>query len=64
MSVPYVMLVLLVIGVVLWLINRYVPMANILKQSLNIVVVIVVIVWLLNAFGVFAATLAGFDART
>ena len=47
-----IVLVLVVIGVLLWLINTYVPMAAAIKSILNIVVVLVVVVWLLQAFGV------------
>ena len=54
MSLIYVVLVLIVVGVILWLINTYVPMAGSIKQILNIVVVIAVILWLLNAFGVIS----------
>ena len=43
---------LVVVGVLLWAINSYIPMAESIKQTLNIVVVIVVILWLLNAFGI------------
>jgi hypothetical protein len=46
-----VLLLLIIVGVVLWLINRYVPMAASIKSILNAVVVIAVIVWLLNVFG-------------
>jgi membrane-bound ClpP family serine protease len=49
-----VILLLIVIGMVLWLINRYVPMAGSIKSILNAVVVIAVIVWLLNVFGLLA----------
>jgi len=44
--------VLIVVGVLLGLINRYIPMAAPIKSILNAVVVIVVVVWLLNVFGV------------
>jgi len=44
--------VLIVVGVLLWLVNTYIPMAGSIKKILNAVVVIVVILWLLNAFGV------------
>jgi hypothetical protein len=54
MSLVYIVLVLIVVGVILWLINTYVPMAGSIKQILNIVVIIVVIFWLLNAFGVIS----------
>ena len=42
---------LLVVGVLLWLINTYVPMDAKIKSLLNIVVVIAVVIWLLQAFG-------------
>jgi hypothetical protein len=44
--------VLIVVGVLLWLVNTYIPMANSIKKILNAVVVIAVVLWLLNAFGV------------
>jgi hypothetical protein len=45
-------LVLIVVGVLLWLVNSYIPMAGSIKRILNVVVVIAVVLWLLNAFGV------------
>jgi len=45
--------VLVVVGVLLWLVNRYIPMQSSIKSILNGVVVIAVVVWLLNAFGLF-----------
>jgi hypothetical protein len=50
-SLLSLILTIVVVGVVLWLINTYVPMQATVKNILNIVVVIVLIVWLLNAFG-------------
>jgi hypothetical protein len=47
-----ILLVLIVVGVVLWLINTYIPMDRKIKNILNIVVVIVVIIWLLQVFGI------------
>uniref|UniRef100_E6PE82 Uncharacterized protein n=1 Tax=mine drainage metagenome TaxID=410659 RepID=E6PE82_9ZZZZ len=44
---------LVVIGVVLWLINRYLPMASSIRSILNFVVVIAVIIWLLRVFGIW-----------
>ncbi len=44
--------VLIVVGVLLWLVNTYIPMARSIKSILNAVVVIVVVVWLLNVFGI------------
>lgn len=43
---------LIVVGVLLWLINTYIPMDGKIKKILNIVVVIAVILWLLQAFGI------------
>ncbi len=45
--------VLIVVGVLLWLVNRFIPMANSIKSILNAVVVICVVLWLLNVFGLF-----------
>lgn len=44
--------VLIVAGVILWLINSYIPMDGKIKNILNAVVVIVLVIWLLRAFGV------------
>jgi hypothetical protein len=51
MPLIQVILVLIVVGVLLWLINTYIPMAGSIKSILNAVVVIVVVLWLLNVFG-------------
>lgn len=51
MSLIGLVLVLVVVGVVLWLINSYIPMQSTIKKILNVVVVIVMILWLLSAFG-------------
>jgi hypothetical protein len=45
--------VLIVVGVLLWLVNRFIPMQASIKSILNGVVVIAVVLWLLNAFGLF-----------
>lgn len=42
---------LIVVGVLLWLVNTYVPMDGKIKNILNIVIVIAVVLWLLSAFG-------------
>jgi hypothetical protein len=52
MSLISLAVVLIVIGVLLWLVNTYIPMDGKIKKILNIVVVICVVVWLLVAFGV------------
>ncbi|HJV36859.1 Thivi_2564 family membrane protein [Geomonas sp.] len=51
MPLIQVILVLIVVGVLLWLVNTYIPMAGSIKSILNAVVVIVVVLWLLNVFG-------------
>ena len=51
-----VIITLVVIGVLLWLLNTYLPMDGKIKQILNIVVVICVVVWLLFAFGILHHT--------
>jgi hypothetical protein len=48
-----VVMVLIVVGVLLWLINRFIPMQGTIKSILNAVVVIAVVLWLLNIFGLF-----------
>lgn len=45
-------IVLIVVGVLLWAVNTYIPMDRKIKNILNVVVVIAVVVWLLRAFGV------------
>ena len=53
MPLIQVVVVLVIIGVLLSLINRYIPMADSIKSILNAVVVIAVIVWLLQLFGLW-----------
>jgi hypothetical protein len=45
--------VLVIVGVALYLINRYIPMASSIKTILNVLVVVVVCVWLLQATGLW-----------
>jgi len=45
---------LIVVGVLLWLVNNYVPMDSKIKNIVNIVVVIAVVIWLLNVFGLLS----------
>ena len=52
MSLISLVVTLVVVGVLLWLINAYIPMDAKIKKILNIVVVIVVVLWVLSAFGV------------
>jgi len=55
MSLLTIILVLIVVGVLLWLINNYIPMDSKIKGILNAVVVILVVIWLLQAFGVLGS---------
>ena len=53
MPLIQVLLALIVVGVLLWLVNRFIPMQATIKSILNGVVVIAVVLWLLNVFGLF-----------
>ena len=55
MSLISVVIVLIVVGVLLWAANTYIPMDNKIKTIMNIVVVIAVVLWLLSAFGVLGS---------
>ena len=53
MPLMNVLLTLVVVGVLLWLVNTYIPMDGKIKQILNIVAVVATVLWVLNAFGLF-----------
>jgi hypothetical protein len=53
MSLVTLIITLIVVGVLLWLVNTYIPMDGKIKNIINVVVVIVVIIWLLRVFGVW-----------
>jgi hypothetical protein len=53
MPLLQILVVLVAVGVLLWLVNSFIPMQGTIKSILNAVVVIVVVVWLLNVFGRF-----------
>lgn len=55
MDLINLVVVLIVVGVLLWLVNTYIPMDGKIKQILNVVVVIFVIIWLLQALGVLGS---------
>ena len=55
MSLITIVIVLVLVGVILWLINSYIPMQSTIKKILNVVVVVAVILWLLSAFGVIGS---------
>jgi hypothetical protein len=55
MPLVNLVIILVVVGVILFVINNYIPMDRKIKSILNIVVVIVVILWLLSVFGVIGS---------
>ena len=55
MPLLHVVIVLIVVGVLLWLINQFIPMAGSIKSILNVVVVVAVVIWLLKEFGLWSA---------
>lgn len=55
MPLIHVLFVLVVVGVLLWLVNAYIPMDAKIKKILNVVVVIAVVIWLLSVFGILGS---------
>ena len=55
MSLITICIVLIVVGLLLWLVNTYIPMQGTIKSILNAVVIIVLIIWLLQAFGILGS---------
>jgi hypothetical protein len=55
MPLIQLLVVLIVIGVLLWLVNSFIPMQRSIKKILNAVVVIAVVLWLLNVFGLLTS---------
>jgi hypothetical protein len=55
MPLLQLVIVLVVVGVLLWVINSYIPMQTTIKKILNVVVVVGVILWLLSVFGVIGS---------
>jgi hypothetical protein len=55
MPLIQIVIVLVVVGVILWAVNNYIPMQASIKKILNVVVVIAVIIWLLSVFGVIGS---------
>jgi hypothetical protein len=50
-----VLIILIVVGVLLWLVNSYIPMDRKIKNILNVVVVIAICIWLLKVFGLLSS---------
>lgn len=57
-----IIIVLIVVGVLLWLVNNYIPMDGKIRSILNAVVVIIVIIWLLQTLGLLGS-LGGVGVR-
>ena len=57
MPLLQVVIILVVVGVLLWLVNSYIPMQATVKKILNAVVVIAVVLWLLKVFGLLDSVL-------
>jgi hypothetical protein len=55
MPILTILVVIIVVGVLLWLVNTYIPMDRKIKNILNAVVVIVLVIWLLKVFGVLSS---------
>jgi hypothetical protein len=55
MTLVHIAVILVVVGLVMWLINTYIPMAGAIKSLLNIVVFVVLLVWILQVFGLVGA---------
>jgi len=55
MPILTIIIVLIIAGVLLWLVNSYIPMQRTIKNILNAVVVIVLVIWLLKVFGILGS---------
>jgi hypothetical protein len=55
MPIMTVIIVLIVAGVLLWLVNTYIPMQRTIKNILNAVIVIILVIWLLKVFGILSS---------
>jgi hypothetical protein len=58
MSIISLLITLVIVGVILWLVNNYLPMDGKIKSIINIIVVIAVIIWLLQSFGILGGSIA------
>jgi len=54
-TLVHMAMILVVVGLVMWLINTYIPMAGAIKSLLNIVVFVVLLIWVLQTFGLIGA---------
>lgn len=63
MPIVTIIVVLVLVGVLMWLINTYIPMASPIKAILNIVVLIAIILWLLSAFGLISGNMMNMNVK-
>jgi hypothetical protein len=61
MDIVHIVIILIVIGILLWLANTYLPMDAMIKKIMNIVVIVAVVLWLLSIF--FPGVMSGFHTR-
>jgi len=54
MTLVNIVVILILVGLALWLVNTYIPMAAAIKSLLNVVVFVVVLIWLLQIFGLIS----------
>ncbi|HCY00160.1 MAG TPA: hypothetical protein DG754_08480 [Bacteroidales bacterium] len=55
MPILTIIIVILIVGVILWLVNSYIPMQRTIKTILNVVVVVILVIWLLKVFGILGS---------
>ena len=56
MPLVTVVLTLVVVGVLLWLINTYIPMQSAIKSIINVIVVVAVVLWVLHGYGIISSS--------
>ena len=54
MSILSLIIAIVIVGLLMWAINSFIPMEARIKQILNIVVIVLLVIWILKALGVFA----------
>jgi len=54
MALLDILIAIIVVGVLLWIINTFIPMDHKIKRIFNLVVVIALVIWLLKVFGLFS----------
>lgn len=52
MSLISLIIVIVLVGAILWAVNKYIPMDDTIRRILNVVVIVALVIWLLTVFGV------------